>query len=441
MLQKRILLPAMLLLAAPALGQELAPAAVPGYNCDFNPSCEVAPGFYGKMASPVLSKFNMSFGGMVKLDYVHNSVNLGSNGALATLQQGGIPKSSSPAGQQDQSIFTARQSRLWFKVAGPPVLGAKTSALVEVDFYGANGTNESGNLRMRHAYGTMDWDNTQLLFGQYWDNFGVASASTLDFGLGATAGNPQQPRVAQIRVTQKVKLSEQDLLKLSLSVQNPVQDSNQQTGTATDSWGGMVNGAGQAMLVSKRLGVAPGFWGLSMNPLQTGFFGLYGREDVGGNSRSLDSWGYGGYLFVPVLPSKDGKSRAKTASFEAQAYQAANMSFNYATATPLTGPAGDKRPAKGYGLFGQGIFYPTQDLGVTAGYGRRSAYDNDSYAGIANYQKSSSQLFANVSYDINAAIRFGAEYQHLDTRYGNNTAGSSDTGMANVYRLSAFYFF
>lgn len=441
MLNKKSLSAAILLLAAPAFGQELVPSAAPAYNCDFDPSCEVAPGLYGKLSSPVTSKFNLSLGGMVKLDYVHNSVNLGSNGALATLQQGGIPKTSSPAGKQDQSVFTARQSRLWFKVAGPPVLGAKTAALIEVDFYGSNGTNESGNLRMRHAYGTLDWENTQFLFGQYWDNFGVASASTLDFGLGATAGNPQQPRVAQLRVTQKVKLSEQNLLKLSLSLQNPVQDSNQQSGAATDTWGGAVNTAGQAMLVSKSLGVAPGFWGLSMNPLQGGLFGLYGREDVGENDSSAASWGYGGYLFVPLLPSKDGKSRAMTASLEAQAYQAANMSFNYATATALIGPAGHKVPAKGYGMFGQGIFYPTQNLGFAAGYGRRNAYDYGSYDGIANFQKWSSQIFANVSYDINAAIRFGTEYQHLDTRYGNNTAGTSDKGMANVYRVSAFYFF
>lgn len=435
------------LLAAPVLAQEVPQTSPKTYNCDFDPACEVAPGIYGKMASPVTSKFNLSFGGFVKLDYVHNSVNLGSNGALATLQPAGIPKTSSVAGSQDQSIFTARQSRIWIKVAGPQFLGAKTGALIETDFYGPGGSNESGNLRMRHAYGTLDWNNTQLLFGQYWDSFAPASASTLDFGLGATAGNPTQPRVAQIRLTQKVNLTDQNALKLTVAVQNPTQDSNLQTGAAGDTWGGAVNVAGQAMLVSKALGVAPGFWGLPMNSLQAGFFGLAGTESVGSNKHEVDSWGYGFYAFVPMLASKDGSNRAMTASFEGQAYLADNMSFNYATAIPLVGATGNKSGAKGYGVYGQFIFYPTQNLGFTTGYGKRNAYDYASYAGINNFQKSSSQAYANVSYDLNAAVRVGAEYQHLETRYGNVTsgtgtlAGTSDKGTANVGRLSIFYFF
>lgn len=437
------------LLATPAFAQEVPQQSPPAYNSDFEPSCEVAPGMYGKMSAPVTSKFNLSLGGFVKLDYVYNSVNLGNNApALGTLQPAGIPKTSSIAGKQDQSVFTARQSRLWFKAAGPTLLGARTGALIETDFYGSGGSNESGNMRMRHAYGTMDWENTQLLFGQYWDNFGPASASTLDFGLGATAGNPQQPRVAQLRITRKVRLSEQNGLKLSASLQNPVQYTNQQSGATTDSWGSIVNVAGQAMFTSTALGTSPGFWGLSMNTFQTGLFGLYGTEDVGGNSQQIDSWGYGAYAFVPILASKDGRSRAMTASFEAQAYQAANMSFNYATAAAQVGPSGDKTGAKGYGLFGQAMFYPTQNLGFTAGYGRRNAYDYAAYAAVKNFQKSSSQVFANVAYDLNAAIRIAAEYQYLTTRYGNvdnsgtgNLAGTSDTGAANVFRFSMFYFF
>jgi len=34
-----------------------------------------------------------------------------------------------------------------------------------------------------------------------------------------------------------------------------------------------------------------------------------------------------------------------------------------------------------------------------------------------------------------------AEYQNLNTQYGNNSPGTSGTGTANVARLAAFYFF
>lgn len=432
---------AIALLVLPALAQEVPLNTPPIYNCDYQPSCEVAPGIYGKMASPVMSKFNLSIGGYVKLDYIYNSVNLGANGALGTLQPAGIPKTSSVAGQQDQTLVTARQTRFWLKVDGPTFVGAKTGALIETDFFGAGGTNESANMRMRHAYGTLDWQNTQVMFGQSWDNFGPAAASTLDFGLGATTGNPAQPRISQIRITQKVRLSEQNSLKLIAAVQNPTQDTNTANGTAGESWGSMVNVAGQAMVVSKALGVAPGFWGLSMNSLTAGFFGLYGNQHVAGNSDKVDSWGYGFYTFVPLLKSKDGKGRTMTASFEGQAFMAANMSFNNATAQALVGPTGNKSPAKGYGVFSQVIFYPTQDLGITAGYGRRNAYNYAEYAGIANFQKSSSQVFANIAYDLNAAVRVAAEYQNLNTQYGNNSPGTSGTGTANVARFSAMYFF
>ncbi|ABB33512.1 hypothetical protein GeomeDRAFT_1143 [Geobacter metallireducens RCH3] len=438
---------AVMMLAAPALAQEVPQATTPAYNCDFEPSCEVAPGIYGKMASPVTSKFNLSIGGFVKLDYAYNSVNLGSNGALGTLQNG-IPKSSSAAGRQDQSIFTARQSRFWLKVAGPNFLGAKTNAIIEADFYGGGGSsNESPNMRLRLANTTLDWVNTQVLVGQAYDIFGPAISSTVDFGSGNKTGAPNNPRVPQVRVTQKVNLNSDNALRLVLGVQNPVQDANAQTGTNSDSWGGKLNVAGQAMLISKALGVAPGYYGLSMNSLTAGVFGLYGNQSVGDNSKTVDTWGYGFYTFVPLLSSKDGRNRAMTASFEGQLYMAANQSVNGATAGTVIGPAGSKTAAKGYGFYGQLIFYPTQDLGITAGYGRRNAYNYASYSGINNFEKSNSNIYANIAYDLNAAVRVAVEYQNLNTQYGNvtngtgNLAGLATSGTANIARFAAFYFF
>lgn len=406
------------------------------------PAQEEAP----QVNPSVTSKFKMSLGGFVKLDYVYNSVNLGPAsgiGLVATLQPNGIPKSGSVAASQDQSIFSARQSRLWFKTEGPSLFGGKTAALVETDFFGSGGSNEGATMRMRLAYGTLDWENTQALFGQSWDLFAPAAASTVDFGHGQTAGNPTTPRLAQIRVTQKVRVGEQNTLKLVAALQNPIQNTNTANGTVGETWGAKPNIAGQAMLVSKALGVAPGFWGLQMNPLTVGIFGLYGNEELKGNSSTVDSRGYGLYAFVPILPSRDGKSRAMTASLEGQAYRAENMSFNYATVSPLIGPAGNKTGAKGYGLFGQLIFYPVQNLGLATGYGRRGAEEYDSYtnSGIKDFQKSNSQIFANVSYDLNAAVRVATEYQHVSTRYGNVTAGTSDSGNANVFRYSMIFFF
>jgi hypothetical protein len=394
------------------------------------------------LAEPVTSKFNLSIGGFVKLDYAFNSVNFGNSGSLTPVN-GAIAKSGSAAANQEQSIFSARQSRLWLKASGPDFMGAKTSSLIEADFYGdASAASESPQLRMRLAYGALDWKNTQVLFGQNWDIFGPFVASTVDFRSGATTGAPNNPRVPQVRVTQKFDLNADNSLSLVVGLQDPNQDGN--NNNAATNYGAAVNGAGQIMFSSKMLGAAPGYFGLPMKPLTLGLFGLYGNSKVSTGAainQTVDSYGYGVYAFVPVLKSSDGKSRAMTMSFEGQAYEAANMAFNTATAATVNdSAAASPSEAKGYGLGAQVIFYPTQELGLTAGYGRRGAINYSDYK-TADFQKSTTQYYANASYDLNAAVRVMTEYQHMDTQYGNVTANTSDKGIANIYRVAAFYFF
>jgi hypothetical protein len=438
---------------------------------------------------PIMSKFKMSIGGFVKLDYVYNSTDLGSNAGMLAPASGLIPRTSTPAGNSDQSIFTARQSRLWFKVAGPELYGAKTNALIEADFYGdyASGNNqstESPTMRMRLAYGTVDWTNTQILFGQFWDTFGPMVASTVDFRSGAGWGAPNTPRVPQVRITQKYNISDNNTISIALAAQNPTQNFVQTTGTGVVTGtpgqvfvsGGAVNGAGQLMFISKSLGVAPGYYGMAQNPLKVGIFGLLGQQSYNiyntanqlfTTDKSYKSWGGGVYAFVPVLKSSDGKSRAGTASFEGQVYQGANMAYNTATAygiirtseifntTPSLQTYGS---AKGWGYAAQMIVYPTQELGVTFGTGKRQILNNESYRSMAlsttplnDRTTGNYQYYVNLAYDFNAAIRLSAEYQYLRTNYAtvfplttlDPTTGKhySDFGQSNTFRVAAFYFF
>lgn len=450
-----------LFLAVPAL------AADPVYNTDAHPSAEVAPGIYGKMVTQVISKFNLSIGGYVKLDYAYNSANLGSNGVITpasgAIPSGAIsgtgPNSATFAGQ-DQSVFSLKQSRIWFKIDGPPLVGAKTGAYLEVDFYGDNSAAaESPMPRLRHAYGTIDWPKTQVLFGQYWDMFAPMIASTEDFRTAAPQGAPYGPRVPQIRLTQKVNFTADQGLKLVFALQDPNQTGDNQS-TVTGQYGPSVNYAGQIFYVSKSLGLAPGYLSLSMNPLTVGFFGLYGTEKAPSNGNSsLSSWGYGLYAFAPLHGSKDGVNRAMTVAFEGQAYAAGNLAYSSATAQSVVGTTqagvtpgttsntfnatGNQKPARNWGFIGQLKFFPTQDLGFTAGYGTRYALSNGDYAGIPNYQRQSQQIYANVTYDVNAAIRLATEWQNIETKYGNvnSVAGAEASGVDNTVRLCAYYFF
>ncbi len=95
----------------------------------------------------------------------------------------------------------AVQSRLSGTITGPEAFGAQTSGKIEGDFFAQ--ANDNINLfRLRHAFVKLDWENTQLLLGQYWNPMFVTSCfpGTVSFN----TGSPIQPfaRNPQVRLTQ-----------------------------------------------------------------------------------------------------------------------------------------------------------------------------------------------------------------------------------------------
>jgi hypothetical protein len=77
-------------------------------------------------------------------------------------------------------------TRLGLQITGPDVLGAKTSARVETDFY-ATANAYTYLLRLRHAFINLKWQNTDLLLGNYWHPIIVNEIlpATISFGAGA----------------------------------------------------------------------------------------------------------------------------------------------------------------------------------------------------------------------------------------------------------------
>lgn len=67
-----------------------------------------------------------------------------------------------------QSNFLSITSRLGVKAKGPNVWGAKTSSVMEADFYGNVEGGTIGLLRLRHAYVNLEWSKTSLTLGQTW---------------------------------------------------------------------------------------------------------------------------------------------------------------------------------------------------------------------------------------------------------------------------------
>jgi len=150
------------------------------------------------------SEWGISFSGFVKNDAFFDSRQ------TVTAREGHFllwPSSESLDANDDdinaKSSFNilAVQSRLSGSIKGPDAFGAKTSGTIEGDFFAQ--ANDNINLfRLRHAFVNLDWGNTQILFGQYWNPMFVTSCfpGTVSFNTGV----PMQPfaRNPQIRLTQ-----------------------------------------------------------------------------------------------------------------------------------------------------------------------------------------------------------------------------------------------
>lgn len=102
----------------------------------------------------------------------------------------------------NQLEMLALQSRVNMAISGPEAFGAKTSGVLEIDFFGT-AENLVRTPRMRHAFFKLNWTKSELLMGQYWHPMFNTSIfpGTLSFG----AAVPFHPlnRSPQVRYTYK----------------------------------------------------------------------------------------------------------------------------------------------------------------------------------------------------------------------------------------------
>jgi hypothetical protein len=115
-----------------------------------------------------------------------------------------VPLFATPTGNGNFSA-SLRQTRLGLKIDGPKVWNAKSSGVIEADFFGgfpAVGVGENfGVVRLRLAYAKLDWEKSSLEAGQDWVIFApvnpvsIAAAAIPQM---AGAGNPWT-RLPQIR--------------------------------------------------------------------------------------------------------------------------------------------------------------------------------------------------------------------------------------------------
>ncbi|MBE0662218.1 MAG: hypothetical protein IH597_07100 [Bacteroidales bacterium] len=149
-------------------------------------------------------KFGIQFKGFVKSDYWYDSrhvVAAREDLFLIFPTNKRLDVNGEDINARPTFNYSAITSRITGVITGPDAFGAKTSGVIEADFSGMSNADING-FRLRHAYGKLRWEKSELLFGQYWHPIFVAEVFPNVISLNT--GAPFQPfiRNPQISYTQ-----------------------------------------------------------------------------------------------------------------------------------------------------------------------------------------------------------------------------------------------
>ena len=152
-------------------------------------------------------KFGIKFSGFVKTDIFWDSrqtVDIREGHFLLYPKPELLDPEGNDINAKASFNFLNIQTRLHGDIKGPDALGAKTSGVIEGEFFGMADSDING-FRLRHAYVKLNWESTELLVGQFWHPMFITSSypEVVSFNTGVPflvfSRNPQ------IRITQDIQ--------------------------------------------------------------------------------------------------------------------------------------------------------------------------------------------------------------------------------------------
>jgi len=144
-------------------------------------------------------KFGIKFSGFVKNDFFWDSrqtIAAREGHFLLWPQPELLDENGDDINAKASFNFLSIQSRLSGAISGPDAFGAKTSGLIEGDFF-AQANAHIDLFRLRHAYVKLNWEHLEILSGQYWNPLFVTACfpGKVSFNTGTPlqsfARNPQ----------------------------------------------------------------------------------------------------------------------------------------------------------------------------------------------------------------------------------------------------------
>jgi len=405
-------------------------------------------------AGSMTSRYDVTFGGFVKFDLGWTSQNANADAVNASRSSSSSRKVF--ADEYGNTFMSGAETRFNFLIKGPDLWGAKTSAFIEGDFRGTSTGNQYGGFQLRHAFMKLNWQSAELMMGQNWQQFGmpyyVPTVSILDF-----AQYFKGIRIPQMTFRYFFTKEFNAMFGLASATEwsgfRGVRQSND--GFARSSWPGL---EGEVAYWTDRCGK------IGPHNLKFALGGYYGKDNsssttylnaAGTDYRddTLNSWVVAFRYSVPIVPEKAG-NKAMSVLLNGNFWVGQNLNgngwlydSNYAS---YQRPDGTYAAPTQFGLQANLSWWITNALHLNGNYGylKHNASNYARRLMVNNYNMTQS-YGVNLLWDANQAMRFGIQWVRNYTgynQYGNPAAsvgpGVADrTGVADIYRFGAWYFF
>ena len=282
--------------------------------------------------------------------------------------------------------------------------GATLGAYLETDLFNLtdSGDNNFTNdqFRLRQLYVTVDTPQVSVLLGQTWDLFGPLNANTLNTNGNLWLGGNVGFRRPQVQVRRRFEWGDGFALTPAVSL-------NANVGMGGEDIRDAGRNAGTPLFEGSLISELPLF---GDQPLELGFWGLWGQEELRGTKSNIDQWGIGGH-FVAHLQ--------RWLRIQGEIHHGGNLNAFIAGG----GFDAEGREIESTGGFAQVTIEPTEYLQANLLFG----IDDPANKRLVAGERSRNQVvMANLQYSLLEHMTIGVEYERFDTDFKNGSSKQAD---------------